>query len=73
MRLRNFVWSLWAGIAYSSIIDRQLLDYAPIPTDAYTPSLGPDTVTLLDFIKSRPELSSLKDILEQTAGEIHKI
>lgn len=61
--------SIYASIGCASIIDRQLLTYAPIPADAYTPTVNASILTLLEFVKSRPELSNLTAVLEQSAGQ----
>ncbi|KAK9780144.1 putative FAS1 domain-containing protein [Seiridium cardinale] len=68
MRLEIPALIIWIGIASSSVVDRQLLSYAPIPADAYTPSVGSDTLTLLGLVQSRPELSNLASIVEQAEG-----
>lgn len=60
---------LWVHAVSSSVVDRQLLTYAPTPNGAYTPPVDNDTVTLLDLVKSRSDLTNLTKILEQAAGE----
>lgn len=49
---------------------RQPLEYAPIPADVYTPPVGNSTVTLLDLVSSRPELSTLGEIIQMPAGNV---
>ncbi|KAI6914782.1 hypothetical protein KC318_g462 [Hortaea werneckii] len=47
---------------------RQPLEYAPLPANVYTPPIRNSTVTLLDLITSRPELSTLGEIIQMPAG-----
>lgn len=53
-------------------IDRQLLSYASVPNGVYVPPKNSSTVTLLDLIKTRSDLSILADILGECGGEIPK-
>lgn len=55
--------------AQAEVLDRKQLSYAPIPNGTYVPEGTPDTTTLLDFIKSRSDLSKLASIIDQSAGE----
>jgi hypothetical protein len=68
MKLILCVLGLWYGVAAAAVVDRQLLSYAPIPTDAYTPPVNSTTTTLLDLVKSRPELSNLSSMIERVPG-----
>ncbi|KAK6068242.1 hypothetical protein SCUP234_10230 [Seiridium cupressi] len=61
---------IWIGVASSSVVDRQLLSYAPIPAEVYTPSVSSGTLTLLGLVQSRPELSNLASIVEQAEGKL---
>ncbi|GAC75876.1 actin-related protein Arp2/3 complex, subunit ARPC4 [Moesziomyces antarcticus T-34] len=47
---------------------RRPLSYAPEPQDVYVAPTNMSTTTLLDFVKSRPELSTLLGHLQQSAG-----
>lgn len=49
---------------------RQPLEYAPLPANVYTPPIRNSTVTLLDLITSRPELSTLGEIIRMPAGNV---
>ncbi|KAH8680797.1 FAS1 domain-containing protein [Xylariales sp. PMI_506] len=57
-----------AGAVYATVVDRQLLDYAPIPTNVYTAPVPSGLVTLLDLVQSRPELSNLTALLKDVSG-----
>lgn len=57
-----------AASAQAKIVDRQLLTYAPLPEGTYEPPTKPSELTLLDFIHSREELSSLSDVVSGSAG-----
>lgn len=48
--------------------NRQALAYAPIPAGIYTPAADDSVTTLLDFIKSRSELSVLAKIISECGG-----
>lgn len=48
---------------------RQPLSYAPLPDDVYVAPVPNSTVTLLNFIRSRPELSTLAQVVEGPAGK----
>lgn len=47
---------------------RQPLTYAPIPEGVYVPLKNSSTLTLLDFVKSRSDLSILAEIVEKLGG-----
>ncbi|QKD56645.2 FAS1 domain-containing protein [Fusarium oxysporum Fo47] len=59
---------LFAAVALcnAKVFDRQALSYAPIPKDIYQPPTKSGETTLLDFIKSREDLSELSKLVEQT-------
>ncbi|KAF9784828.1 hypothetical protein IL306_006996, partial [Fusarium sp. DS 682] len=62
--------ALYAAVALceAKVFDRLPLSYAPIPDGIYQPpSKGAET-TLLNFIKSRDDLSKLLNVVEQTPG-----
>lgn len=69
MKLNIITTALWLGVVKSSVLDRQLLSYAPIPVDAYSPPANSSITTLLDFVTSRSDLTNLTAILEQAAGK----
>jgi hypothetical protein len=71
MKLRVAVLAQLTSMGLGSIVDRQLLAYAPIPTDAYTVPVPSGTTTVLSFIHNRPELSNLSALLEGVPGMIH--
>jgi hypothetical protein len=48
---------------------RELLDPVPVPANNYVLPVANGTVTLLDFLQSRPELSNLTAMIGQAAGE----
>lgn len=48
---------------------RPPLSYAPEPASVYVPPKSNTTVTLLDLIKSRPELSTLLKVIGEPAGK----
>lgn len=52
----------------AKVFDRRWLSYAPIPEGTYEPPKTPGEVTLLDFIKSRDDLSELLKVVNQTPG-----
>lgn len=58
-----------ACFAQAKVFDRQPLSYASIPEDIYEPPNKSGETTLLDFIKSRDDLSELAKVVEQTPGE----
>ncbi|KAH7477709.1 hypothetical protein FOMA001_g9093 [Fusarium oxysporum f. sp. matthiolae] len=61
---------LFAAVALcnAKVFDRQALSYAPIPEEIYQPPTKSGETTLLDFIKSREDLSELSKLVEQTPG-----
>lgn len=48
--------------------DREPLTYAPIPDGTYVPPKASGVTTLLDFVKSRSDLTILAEILEECGG-----
>ena len=48
--------------------DRQPLTYAAIPDGTYVPAKDSSITTLLDFVKSRSDLSTLASILGECGG-----
>ncbi|KAF7539155.1 hypothetical protein G7054_g2383 [Neopestalotiopsis clavispora] len=68
MKLRVAVLAQLTSMGFGSIVDRQLLAYAPIPPDAYTVPVPSGTTTVLSFIHTRPELSNLSALLEGVPG-----
>ena len=65
----HFLLSLsLTGVAFCDSSDRQPLAYAAVPSGTYVPPKSPSTTTLLDFVKSRSDLSNLASVLEQCAG-----
>jgi hypothetical protein len=61
---------LYAAVAScdAKVFDRQALSYAPIPEGIYQPPAKSGETTLLDFIKSRDDLSELSKLVEETPG-----
>lgn len=57
-----------AAVGQAKVFDRQILSYAPIPEGTYVPPTKPGEVTLLDFIKSRDDLSELAKVVSETPG-----
>ncbi|WPG99115.1 FAS1 domain-containing protein [Acrodontium crateriforme] len=47
---------------------RAPLSYASIPANVYTPPKANTTLTILDLVESRPELSMLLSVMQQPAG-----
>ncbi|KAH8807801.1 FAS1 domain-containing protein [Xylogone sp. PMI_703] len=69
MRLSTiFPYLLTFTSAYCDILDRQPLSYVPTPEGAYVPSKNSSIVTLLDFVKSREDLSTLAQVLSECGG-----
>ncbi|KAM0327556.1 hypothetical protein ACHAQA_005847 [Verticillium albo-atrum] len=60
--------SLFGTLCHAEVLDRQHLAYAPTPEGTYTVPKVAGKTTLLDFIKSRPDLSTLAEILKEPAG-----
>lgn len=71
MKLRVAVLAQLTSMGFGSIVDRQLLAYAPVPPDAYTVPVPLGTTTVLSFIHTRPELSNLSALLEGVPGTLH--
>ena len=70
MKFSRLIYALLlvsTGLADRS--DRQALTYAALPEDIYTPPINSSVITLLDFIKSRSELSILADLLTECSGK----
>lgn len=58
-------FAVTASCAYAN---REPLSYAPIPEGTYVAPKNASTTTLLDFVKSKPELSTLAGILKEAGG-----
>jgi hypothetical protein len=61
-----FAMTIAASSAPSA--SRAPLSYAPDPPNLYVPPTSNSTLTLLDLIKSRPELSTLLSTINEPAG-----
>ncbi|KAL1858796.1 hypothetical protein VTK73DRAFT_7801 [Phialemonium thermophilum] len=57
-----------ASAALASIVDRPPLSYAPVPAHMYVAPKKANATTLLDFVKSRSDLSTLASVLQEAAG-----
>jgi uncharacterized surface protein with fasciclin (FAS1) repeats len=60
--------ALISAASNTSSASRAPLSYAPDPPNLYVPSTNNSTLTLLEFIKSRPELSTLLSTIKEPAG-----
>ncbi|KAF6830660.1 beta-ig-h3 fasciclin [Colletotrichum musicola] len=71
MRFTSILGSLVIGLACAAeSLDRRPLSYAPKPEGTYVPPKATGFVTLLDFIKSRSDLTELAKVLNGSAGFI---
>ncbi|ETS86072.1 hypothetical protein PFICI_04097 [Pestalotiopsis fici W106-1] len=68
MKLSITCFAQLTSLVYASIVDRQLLAYAPVPSSAYTAPVPTGITTLLNFIHTRPELSNLSALVEDVPG-----
>ncbi|KAH8881394.1 FAS1 domain-containing protein [Thozetella sp. PMI_491] len=68
MHLQTLLAALFVGLTCADVLDRQPLSYAPTPEGTYSPPKNASVTTLLDFIKSREDLSTLGAVLEGSAG-----
>ncbi|SNX85119.1 uncharacterized protein MEPE_03828 [Melanopsichium pennsylvanicum] len=70
MLLKSFTILLAASAGFVSAqsSSRRPLSYAPQPQDVYFPPKTQSVTTLLDFIKAKPELSTLLGLLDGSAG-----
>jgi hypothetical protein len=55
-------------VGQAKVFDRQVLSYAPIPEGTYVPPKKSGEVTLLDFIRSRDDLSELAKVVSEAPG-----
>jgi hypothetical protein len=60
---------LLAATGLADRSDRQALTYAALPEGIYTPSVNASITTLLDFIKSRSDLSILANLITECGGK----
>jgi hypothetical protein len=60
---------LLASTGLADRSDRQALAYAALPEGIYTPSVNASITTLLDFIKSRSDLSILANLITECGGK----
>lgn len=73
MKVSNLLGlSALATIAQAKVFDRPPLSYAKIPEGTYVPPNEPGETTLLDFIKSRDDLSELAKVVEDTPGKSNR-
>ncbi|CRK12250.1 hypothetical protein BN1723_004859, partial [Verticillium longisporum] len=71
MRLSNvIVTSLFGALCSAEVVDRQQLAYAPTPEGTWTVPKVQGKTTLLDFINSRSDLTTLAELLKEPAGEL---
>jgi hypothetical protein len=69
MKFANLSLSfLTIAIIVCDRINRQVLNYAAIPDGLYVIPKNSTTVTLLDLIKSRDDLTALAEVLEKCNG-----
>ncbi|KFY91691.1 hypothetical protein V500_04510 [Pseudogymnoascus sp. VKM F-4518 (FW-2643)] len=68
MKLRIFSVIVITALGLCDRIDRQPLTYATVPEGTYVPPKNPNVTTLLDFVKSRSDLTSLASILAECGG-----
>lgn len=57
-----------ALLTQGEVLDRQPLSFATLPDGTYVAPKSDNVVTLLDFVKSRDDLSIFASIAEQTGG-----
>ncbi|KKP05653.1 hypothetical protein THAR02_02207 [Trichoderma harzianum] len=68
LQLRILFLSLLGGLASADVVDHDPLAYYPAPAGAYISPKDPSINTLLDFVKSRDDLSILATVLSECAG-----
>lgn len=68
MKLRIFSIIFITALGLCDRIDRQPLSYATIPNGTYVLPKNSNVTTLLDFVKSRDDLTSLASVLAESAG-----
>ncbi|WYZ39150.1 hypothetical protein EsH8_III_001064 [Colletotrichum jinshuiense] len=69
MKIPTIVCILSLGaISVVDASDRRLLSYAPKPDGTYVLPTSPNVTTLLDFVKSRSDLTTLAKVLNESAG-----
>ncbi|OBT58043.1 hypothetical protein VE04_01408 [Pseudogymnoascus sp. 24MN13] len=68
MKLCIFSVIVITALGLCDRIDRQPLTYATVPEGTYVPPKNSNATTLLDFIKSRDDLTSLAIILAECGG-----
>ncbi|KAL7946811.1 FAS1 domain-containing protein [Trichoderma barbatum] len=68
VKLHILFFSLLGGLAAADAVDRDLLEYIPAPSGTYIPPKDSSVTTLLDFVKSRDDLSILATVLNECAG-----
>lgn len=74
MRFTSIIGFLVFGLACAAeSLDRRPLSYAPKPEGTYVPPKAPGVVTLLDFIKSRSDLTELAKVINGSAGKSARV
>ncbi|PNP57549.1 hypothetical protein THARTR1_02547 [Trichoderma harzianum] len=68
VKLRMLFLSLLGGLVSADVVDHDPLAYYPAPSGTYIPPKDPTINTLLDFVKSRDDLSILATVLSECAG-----
>ena len=68
MKLRIFSVIVITALGLCDRIDRQPLTYATIPKGTYVPPKNSTITTLLDFVKSRDDLTTLAGVLAECGG-----
>lgn len=68
MKLHIFSVIVITALGLCDRIDRQPLTYATVPKGTYVPPKNSNVTTLLDFIKSRNDLTSLASVLAECGG-----
>jgi hypothetical protein len=70
MKFSRLIFTLLlASTGLADRSDRQALTYASLPEGIYAPSVNASITTLLDFIKSRSELSILANLITECGGK----
>lgn len=71
MRPSNvIISSLFGAVCSAEVVDRKQLAYAPTPEGTWTVPKVQGKTTLLDFINSRSDLTTLAKLLKEPAGEL---
>ncbi|CAK7227634.1 hypothetical protein SEUCBS140593_006641 [Sporothrix eucalyptigena] len=60
--------SLCVAVVHGAVSDRTPLSYAPVPADVYVPTNAAGTMTLLELVQSRDDLSLLAEVVAGSAG-----